>query len=357
MNANVRELCGVSAATANRILSSFVRERKLSKYHEGGHWVYAWWGGIIVMKKKHLNIDIDDITAISSKTRVCEKSPIKRSRIVFLFFLLFILLAVCFVMDDWFTTNQMTFLGVFGASIISIFTIIVTLNHEKRSRYITARKSALMLSDILDSLYSQIEQIKNGSILMVVYPTDWICYYENCCTYLKYNYLPYFLREFDVVEKLNKCVEREDKAGIQKLLDYRNKSITDWTLGFNIISAKSNLSLFASGYSEHLPWIQQPQYKEFKEFIVENYSDKIKELTVSYLNDHNGHSDATDAEYYVMEQIRTEETLQTGKYRYIAIENRAMLYAIFSVYLSRKPEDTFELCWGELSLKIPKDDI
>ena len=34
-----------------------------------------------------------------------------------------------------------------------------------------------------------------------------------------------------------------------------------------------------------------------------------------------------------------------------------MLYAIFSVYLSRKPEDTFELCWGELSLKIPKDDI
>ena len=214
-----------------------------------------------------------------------------------------------------------------------------------------------MLSDILDSLYSQIERIKKGSMLMIVYPTDWIRYYENCCTYLKYNYLPYFLREFDVVEKLNKCVEREDKAGIQTLLDYRDKSITDWTLGFNIVSAKTNLSLFASGDSELLPWIQQPQYKEFKKFIAENYSDKIKELTVSYLNEHNGHSDATDAEYYVMEQIRTEETLQTGKYRYIAIENRAMLHAIFSVYLSRKPEDTFELCWGELSLKSPKDDI
>ena len=35
MNADVRELCGVSAATANRILSSFVEERKLSKYREG----------------------------------------------------------------------------------------------------------------------------------------------------------------------------------------------------------------------------------------------------------------------------------------------------------------------------------
>jgi len=40
MNADVRELCGVSAATANRILSSFVEEEKLSKYREGGHWAY-----------------------------------------------------------------------------------------------------------------------------------------------------------------------------------------------------------------------------------------------------------------------------------------------------------------------------
>ena len=40
MNADVRELCGVSAATANRILSSFVKESKLSKYREGGHWAY-----------------------------------------------------------------------------------------------------------------------------------------------------------------------------------------------------------------------------------------------------------------------------------------------------------------------------
>lgn len=41
MNADVQELCRVSAATANRILSSFVKERKLSKYREGGHWAYS----------------------------------------------------------------------------------------------------------------------------------------------------------------------------------------------------------------------------------------------------------------------------------------------------------------------------
>jgi Fic family protein len=40
MNANVRELCGVSAATANRVLSGLVAEQKLVKCREGGHWAY-----------------------------------------------------------------------------------------------------------------------------------------------------------------------------------------------------------------------------------------------------------------------------------------------------------------------------
>ena len=40
MNADVRELCRVSAATANRILAGFVTEGKLNKCYEGGHWVY-----------------------------------------------------------------------------------------------------------------------------------------------------------------------------------------------------------------------------------------------------------------------------------------------------------------------------
>ena len=40
MNADVRVLCGVSAATANRVLAGLVAERKLVKYREGGHWTY-----------------------------------------------------------------------------------------------------------------------------------------------------------------------------------------------------------------------------------------------------------------------------------------------------------------------------
>ena len=40
MNADVRELCEVSAATANRILAGFVTDKKLVKYREIKHWAY-----------------------------------------------------------------------------------------------------------------------------------------------------------------------------------------------------------------------------------------------------------------------------------------------------------------------------
>lgn len=41
MNADVRALCGVSAATANRILSGLATNGKLIKYREGDHWRYC----------------------------------------------------------------------------------------------------------------------------------------------------------------------------------------------------------------------------------------------------------------------------------------------------------------------------
>lgn len=40
MNAGVRELCGVSAATANRILANLVMNGNLNKCHKNGYWAY-----------------------------------------------------------------------------------------------------------------------------------------------------------------------------------------------------------------------------------------------------------------------------------------------------------------------------
>ena len=42
MNADVRTLCGVSAATANRILVGLVIEEKVVKCRENGHWAYRF---------------------------------------------------------------------------------------------------------------------------------------------------------------------------------------------------------------------------------------------------------------------------------------------------------------------------
>jgi len=40
MNADVRTICDVSAATANRVLAGLVADGILEKYREGGHWAY-----------------------------------------------------------------------------------------------------------------------------------------------------------------------------------------------------------------------------------------------------------------------------------------------------------------------------
>ena len=40
MNADVRELCDVSAATANRILGNLASENRIVKIHVCGHWKY-----------------------------------------------------------------------------------------------------------------------------------------------------------------------------------------------------------------------------------------------------------------------------------------------------------------------------
>ena len=42
MNADVRELCGVSAATANRILAELVEDQKLARCHVDRYWRYTF---------------------------------------------------------------------------------------------------------------------------------------------------------------------------------------------------------------------------------------------------------------------------------------------------------------------------
>lgn len=52
MNADVRNLCNVSTATANRILSDLALKGILKKYRRGSHWVYQVF--IILEECEHL---------------------------------------------------------------------------------------------------------------------------------------------------------------------------------------------------------------------------------------------------------------------------------------------------------------
>ena len=251
---------------------------------------------------------------------------------------------------DALTVNQATILGIAGSTVISIFVLFVTLDREKRTQYIEARKNAKLLSQMLGSVYVQIERINNGSIHPIIYSESWIENYQRCVLYLEYDYFEYLLREFETAQKINLAIENNNTNQIASLLEYRNKSITDWGLNFNILAVRFNLSQFANGWAESKPWKQEKRYIEFKDFFLANYTVRVKELTVDYLKNHNGQCDAKEAEYYVMEEIRKEAALQSGTHKLAAMENKMMLSVIFTIFLSLKKEDNFSLCWGELTL-------
>ena len=307
-------------------------------------------------KEKNKKFDIDAIMATSSKTCTKERKPMPSCIVFIIPLLAFWIMEISLIRSEDLTANAVSIIGGIVSTSISIFAIIYSFRNEQRKAYIEARRSARVLSQILESVYHQIERINNGMVFTISYPQDWIHFYEKCCTYLEFDYLPYLLREFDIVEKINVCIQEEDKSGLKRLLDYRKRSITDWAYDFEILSVKFNLSMFASGNSEERPWKQRKEYKEFKAFIQDNYSNEIKRLTIEYLNAHNGQCDSYDAQFYVMDKLRKEKALQSGTHKFKALENKAMLYSIFSIYLSLKDDDAFSLCWGELTLKKAKDN-
>ena len=105
------------------------------------------------------------------------------------------------------------------------------------------------------------------------------------------------------------------------------------------------------GAEEDKSWKFKSEYQEFEKFFIENYTERTKELTIEYLKANNGTCDENSAEQYVMNKLREEAGLKTGKYKYEATENKKMRRVIFKVYLSLDKNDPFSLCWGELTLK------
>ena len=299
--------------------------------------------------KKQFNSD--EITIFKEKNSQRKRKPIALKHIIWVSVAVFVILLVAFIFADCFTINQATIIGVAGASGATLFVLFFTLDRENRNDYKEAIISAKILCQILDSAYSQIEKVKNGWKRPITYSSSWMDYYKKCCAYLKYDYLEYLLREFEIIEKINSVLAIGDEKELEEILEYRRKSIADWGTSFDIISVRYNISCFARGENEREPWMFDSKFKEFKKYFLINYTNQVKELTVGFLKRESGHADSSAAQYYVMEELRKTIDTIDEKFKFEFMENKKVLNCIFAIYLSLNNDDEFGLCWGELTLK------
>lgn len=260
-------------------------------------------------------------------------------------------LYILFLVADKFTENQITVVGILGSTITAFLILFVTVNQQKRLEYLTARKSANILSNILDSVFQQIDIIDKGSRNIIFYPTNWLDYYYNCSIYLKYDYLKCIMKEFNYVEQINNCLLNSDETKLKNLILSRRKWITTSIHDdFNIIFISSNLSTFSINSIELIPWKKQKPFKQFLKFFDENYTDKVKEITIKYLEQQKaGSCDENDAMNYVMIELKKDENFKANNFKFI--QDKEILYAIFKVYLTLTENDRFTLVWGSLTLK------
>lgn len=305
-------------------------------------------------KKNKLKIDdvevVESIMSSQNVNRIRNNKPLPFLGVMIIFSFIVVGLVTLLIFAENFTINQITLLGIMGATFLSFFAVFYTINKEGRDRYRLAKRSARVLSQILELVDNQILRIENGMRYPVLFPKNWLDYYGSCAFYLKYDYIEYLFREFEMIDKINSCIKKNNKEELLELIKRRRIIYTDWTTDFDIRSTQLNLSLFSIGRNEDISWRFKKSYKDFEKFFIENYSDKVKELTVQYLKKSNHSCDVNSAQYYVMEKMREDSRLRDGNYKFEVIENKKMLNVIFKVYLLLQEDDLFCLCWGELTL-------
>ena len=106
-----------------------------------------------------------------------------------------------------------------------------------------------------------------------------------------------------------------------KLLEERRNKIKDSAADFDIFAVCHNLRMFALEKPEDSSWKEQKIYKKFDQFVLDNYTTKIKQLTENHLKELNGSCDVDIMQHYVVEELRKEPAFKSGKYNHIAMQN------------------------------------
>lgn len=299
-------------------------------------------------KEKAIDMALD---RVKSRNSLQESKPKGFVLLVFAFIAVIIIAIVTFASIDSLSDNMVSFLSGIIAIGVSLVIFYYTLHNEKRKDYKLARKNALVLSEIIDSILNQISNISNGERTPVFYPQEWLEHYLHCSLYLKYDYFDIIINEINTVNRINNAIEDQNETALSKLLEQRRNNIMNSMADFDIFTTSINLNSFALEFTESKSWKEQKEYIEFDRFLIDNYTNKINELTELKLKEMNGSCDANIMGLYVMDELRKEAALKSGKYSFYASQNKVMLKSIFKVHCSLTEEDSFRLCWGILSLK------
>lgn len=135
-------------------------------------------------KKNKLKIDdVEVLESIMSRhniNSIRNNKPLPFLGVMILFAVIVVGLVTLLIFAENFTINQITLLGIFGSTFISFFAVFYTINKEGRDRYRLAKKSAKVLSQILESVDNQISRVENGMRYPVLYPKNWLDYYRSC---------------------------------------------------------------------------------------------------------------------------------------------------------------------------------
>lgn len=287
----------------------------------------------------------------NSENYIKERKPKSPKILLFLLIAIFLTTIGTMACIGSLSDNKVSFLSNLITIGITVAIFYITIHNEKRKEYKLARKNALLLSEILDSITKQLSQIDNGYKIIVFYPQEWLEYFKQCSLYLKYDYFDILVNEINTVNLINNAIEMGNEELLCKLLEERRNKIKDSAADFDIFAVCHNLRMFALEKPEDSSWKEQKIYKELDQFVLDNYTTKIKQLTENHLKELNGSCDVDIMQHYVVEELRKESAFKSGKYNHIAMQNKAIFKPIFKVYLCLTEEDNFSLCWNVLTLK------
>lgn len=261
-----------------------------------------------------------------------------------------LILVVLFFSSDKLSLNQITLLSVAGSTIFAVTVFFLSRSAQEQKEYSMARSNAHILSSIINHVEKELLRIRNGDVHHIDYPPDWLAIYTNIVSYLSYDYLSELIEEFSTIDEINVLIDAENYRAVQSMItSHWKKKFNSWHC-FDIDAVKSNLKQFSSSSKEQRHWTEEKFYRDLALLFFSKYSNEVHTLSINYLQANGNHADEETTAEYVITQLKKNDDFQ-AMFSSVSAYDRFHLLNIFQVHLNAKKESSYELCWGELTLR------